>query len=222
MSTSPASRLLAATDRQSPSSVTSSGNAHAAGPILLTVSAGSARSVAITCAPRSANAKAIACPIPWPGPVTKATRPSCVLIEVFTSHLCSLIQLCFRARHEGSSLESSVLNCSATHIGNRALTARQLGLHELDIESDGDLVTNQNAAGLEGGVPGQSEVLSIDLCGCGDRNSRVAPGILRGWRWPFNGKADVPGNATDGQVAFDRQFSIPDDADALGFEVQGR
>ena len=30
------------------------------------------------------------------------------------------------------------------------------------------------------------------------------------------------GNTTDGQVAIDRQVSIPDDADALGFEVQGR
>jgi hypothetical protein len=41
------------------------------------------RSVAITCAPRSAKAAAIARPIPWAAPVTKATRPSCVLVEVF-------------------------------------------------------------------------------------------------------------------------------------------
>ena len=40
--------------------------------------------------------------------------------------------------------------------------------------------------------------------------------------WPFNVKADLVGYATNGQIAFDRQFSIPDDADALGFEVQGR
>src|SRR5438309_1089825 len=32
---------------------------------------------------RSASATAIARPIPWAAPVTKATRPSCVLIEVF-------------------------------------------------------------------------------------------------------------------------------------------
>src|SRR5580693_6374595 len=100
--------------------------------------------------------------------------------------------------------------------------ATQLGLHELDIESDGDLVANENAASLEGSVPGQSEVLAINLRGRRDRNSGVAPWILRRWCGPFNVKADLVGYATNGQIAFDRQFSIPDDADALGFEVQGR
>jgi hypothetical protein len=33
---------------------------------------------------------------------------------------------------------------------------RELGLHELYIESDGDLVADQNAAGLEGSVSVQS------------------------------------------------------------------
>ncbi len=95
-------------------------------------------------------------------------------------------------------------------------------VHELDIEGDGDLVTNENAAGLEGSVPRQAEVLSVNLRDRRDCNSGVAPWILRRWCWPFNRKADLAGNATDGQVAFDRQLSIPDDADALGFEVQGR
>ena len=43
-------------------------SAWALGPILFAVSSGALRSVAITRAPRSANAKAIACPIPWPAP----------------------------------------------------------------------------------------------------------------------------------------------------------
>src|SRR3984885_2991549 len=96
-----------------------------------------------------------------------------------------------------------------------------LGLHELDIESDGDLISNENSAGFEGSVPGQTEVLSVDLCDRRDRNSGVAPGILRRWSWPFNRKVDLAGNATDHQVAFDRQLSILNDADVLGFEVQG-
>jgi hypothetical protein len=33
--------------------------------------------------------------------------------------------------------------------------------HELDIESDGHLVANQNAAGLEGNVPSQTEILPL-------------------------------------------------------------
>jgi len=80
----------------------------------------------------------------------------------------------------------------------------RLGLHEFDIESDGDLVANENAASLEGSVPGQSEVLTIDLCARQDRSSSVAPWILRRWCGPFNGKADLVGYATNGQVAFDR------------------
>src|SRR5580692_9601465 len=83
ISTSPTSRILAAAERHCSSCVTSSCSACAVGPILRAVSCGGARSVAITCAPRSANANAIALPMPWPAPVTNATRPSCVLIGVF-------------------------------------------------------------------------------------------------------------------------------------------
>ena len=64
-----------------------------------------------------------------------------------------------------------------------------------------DLVTNENAAGLEGNAPGQAEVLALDLRHRRDCNSGVAPGILRRRRWPFNRKVDLAGNATDGQVA---------------------
>src|ERR1700733_3767649 len=96
-----------------------------------------------------------------------------------------------------------------------------LGLHELDIESDGDLISNENSAGFEGSVPGQTEVLSVDLCDRRDRNSGVPPGILRRWSWPFNGKANFARHPPDSQVAFHRQLSILDDTDALGFEVQG-
>jgi hypothetical protein len=49
------------------------------------------------------------------------------------------------------------------------------GLHELDLENDGDLVSNENAAGLEGGVPGQAEVLSVDLCVLAEIAIRVLP-----------------------------------------------
>jgi hypothetical protein len=39
------------------------------------------------------------------------------------------------------------------------------GLDELNLESDGDIVANQNAASLQGRVPRQAEVLTIDFCG---------------------------------------------------------
>src|ERR1700722_8733749 len=66
--------------------------------------------------------------------------------------------------------------------------ATQLGLHELDIESDGDLVANENAASLEGSVPGQSEVLAINLRGRRDRNSGVAPWIPSQVVWALRQK----------------------------------
>ena len=63
------------------------------------------------------------------------------------------------------------------------------GLHELDIERDGDLVTNQNAAGLERSVPRQAEVLAIDRGDRGDWDPGITPWILRRWSWPFHRKA---------------------------------
>jgi hypothetical protein len=48
------------------------------------------------------------------------------------------------------------------------------GLHELDIESDGDLFTHQNATRLECSIPGQAEVLAIDLRDRGDRDPDIA------------------------------------------------
>ena len=61
----------------------------------------------ITCAPRFANANAIAWPMPWPAPVTKATRPSCVFPD---ASICSF-QLaravpCRAAVHQSRSCRS--------------------------------------------------------------------------------------------------------------------
>src|ERR1700685_2373425 len=86
-----------------------------------------------------------------------------------------------------------------------------LGLHELDIESYGDVVTDQNAASLECSVPRQSEVFAADLCARRDRNSGIAPRILRRRSWPFNRKANFARHSPDSQVAFDRQFSLAHD-----------
>src|ERR1700731_2420038 len=109
-----------------------------------------------------------------------------------------------------------------TRIHESLFPVRELGLHELYIESDGDLVADQNATSLECSVPGQAEVLAVDLCARRNRNSGVAPGILRRWRWPFNRKADFARHAPDSQVAFHQQFSLAREVDARRLEVQGR
>jgi hypothetical protein len=82
ISSSPNSRLFTDTEHQSSSCVTSSLSGVAAGPIFFGVSCGGFRSVAITRAPRCARATAISWPMPWPAPVTKATRLARVLMEV--------------------------------------------------------------------------------------------------------------------------------------------
>src|SRR6266576_3909501 len=90
-------------------------------------------------------------------------------------------------------------------------------LYELDIERNGDLVTNENAASLKRRVPGQAEVFPVDLGRRRGSDPGIAPGILR-WRgWPFYCKGHLAGNAPDGQVAVDLQFSFTDNFDVAGF-----
>jgi hypothetical protein len=47
---------------------------------------------------------------------------------------------------------------------NQLVDLQMLGLHELSLESDGHLLTNEYAASFQGSVPGQTEILPIDLC----------------------------------------------------------
>ncbi len=65
-----------------------------------------------------------------------------------------------------------------------------LGLHELDIESDRDLVSNENAAGLDGRVPGQAETLDNGQAGSYQmiRKFACAHGI-----WESSKSGDVKG-----------------------------
>ncbi len=51
-------------------------------------------------------------------------------------------------------------------------------LDELDVESDDYVFADENAAGFEGRVPGQSEVLAVDFGGGCKADTRIAPGIL--------------------------------------------
>src|SRR5260370_16120901 len=94
------------------------------------------------------------------------------------------------------------------------------GPYELGIERNGNLVTNQNAAGLQRRVPGQAEVFAVDLGRRRGRDPGKSPGILRRRCWPFNRKRHLAGNAPDGQVAVDFQFSFTDNFDVAGFERQ--
>src|ERR1700747_2589365 len=93
-----------------------------------------------------------------------------------------------------------------------------LRLHELDIERDGHIVANKNAAGFECRVPHQAEVFPVDL-GCSrDRNAGVAPGVLRRRGWPFNCKRHFASDAANGQIALYLEFSVARNFDVGGLE----
>src|SRR5579862_4394232 len=61
-------------------------------------------------------------------------------------------------------------------------------LHELNIQRDRYFLTDENSAGFEHGVVGETKVLAVDFCGCGNRNASISPRIFRGRRWTFHRK----------------------------------
>jgi hypothetical protein len=54
------------------------------------------------------------------------------------------------------------------------------GFDELEIESDGDVLADENSAGFESGVPREPEVLAINLGRGRETDARVAPRVLSG------------------------------------------
>src|SRR5277367_5384962 len=83
-----------------------------------------------------------------------------------------------------------------------------LGFYKLDFQGDGDLFTDENAAGLERRVVDQTEVFPVDFRGRGEPHTGISPGIFRGRRWALNREHDVAGDAMNGQVTGHGQLSI--------------
>src|SRR6266576_461801 len=90
-------------------------------------------------------------------------------------------------------------------------------LHELDVEGDGRLVTDENTASLERSVPGEAEVFAVDLCSRREPQAGTAPGSPGGWGRSLDGEYRIASDAPNGQVARDRQFSAPARVCAIGF-----
>src|SRR6266853_5635793 len=91
-------------------------------------------------------------------------------------------------------------------------------LYELDVERDGHLVADENAAGFERCVPSEAEVFPIDLCGRRYCHAGVAPRIFRWQRWTFDGEYHLARDASNSEVALYGDFSVADGADAGRFE----
>src|SRR5699024_2045081 len=86
-----------------------------------------------------------------------------------------------------------------------------------DLEVEGDLLRDEDATGLEGGVPGQAPVLTVDRGDGGEAGADVAEGGLGGA--VVGGlEDDLLGDALDGQVADEVEVAALDVLDALGGE----
>src|SRR5580704_18061859 len=96
------------------------------------------------------------------------------------------------------------------------------GLHELNLERDGNLVANEDAAGLQRGVPRQAKVFTVDLCAGREPHAGFSPRIFARRGWSFNVEYHVAGDAVDGQVARHSQFPVADSVYARRWEGQRR
>src|SRR6516164_4625782 len=95
------------------------------------------------------------------------------------------------------------------------------GLDELDVESDCDVLADEDAAGFERSVPVEAEVLATDLC-CGRQaDACVAPRILARGAWAFDGKGDGLCYAMYGEVACDCVLLLTLLLDGRGLEGHG-
>src|SRR5690242_20192386 len=99
-----------------------------------------------------------------------------------------------------SSLLSQPFGCAATLNGS--------GFHELHVERDRDLVADQDAAGLQRGIPRQPVILAVDPGGGRQPDTRIAPGILRRLGRAFDSESDSASHAMDRQVALHRQLTV--------------
>src|SRR4051794_14969966 len=75
-------------------------------------------------------------------------------------------------------------------------------LDRRDVELELDLVRDEDATGLEGGVPADAPVLAVDGRGALEPGADVAEGVLRG-AGGLEDDGDRLGDALDGQVAGD-------------------
>src|SRR4029453_3505833 len=98
--------------------------------------------------------------------------------------------------------------------------ANHSGLHELEVESDGHLVTDKNTARLQSSVPSQAKVFAVDLRGRREPQAGIAPWILGGRGRSVDGKNHAAGDVADARVARDRLLSPLAAEDARRLEGQ--
>src|SRR4051794_32757484 len=94
---------------------------------------------------------------------------------------------------------SAIIRCTTAANDSR--------LDELDIQRDGNLISNENAAGFKRGVPCQAEISAVNLRRCRQANAGIAPRIF-GWRGgSFHSKHHIASDAMNRQVPRDGPLS---------------
>src|SRR6185437_9615349 len=94
------------------------------------------------------------------------------------------------------------------------------GLHELQVERDGDIFADEDTARLESGIPGEAEIFAIDFCYSGEPDSRVAPRVFALRRGPFRFESDWARDAMNGKLPGDLQLIVASPLDAARTERQ--
>ena len=92
-----------------------------------------------------------------------------------------------------------------------------LRLDELDLQINSNLFPDQNAPGLQGCVPSQTEILAIYSSGSGQSYPGISPRIFRWLARTFHDEYDWTGDTVDGQISGHREFifAFPRDAGRL-------
>src|SRR5580700_9576568 len=95
-------------------------------------------------------------------------------------------------------------------------------LHELHVERDGDLVTDENSTCFQRGVPVQAEVFTVNLSCSRQADASISPRILGRRSRSLNGEDNITSDAVNGKVARHRVFAIANSAYARGFQRELR
>src|SRR5690606_37106429 len=95
---------------------------------------------------------------------------------------------------------------------------RRLGEDGLTVDKDTDLVGHEHAARLEGLVPGQTEVLPVDLRGSGEAQLLLAPRVLSASRL-LGLEDDRACHTADRQLAGDAVLRVAEALETGGGEA---
>jgi hypothetical protein len=91
-------------------------------------------------------------------------------------------------------------------------------LDEFRFDGNVHRIADQDSPGFERGVPGETEVLAVDLGRGLQANADISPRVLLRRGGAFDGEGDRPSDAVDGEVAGYRVFVFSLALHLSGFE----